>query len=126
MALSNSSLLRSGTALCAIVLVLVGGVTLYTMVLAAIGVVRFLGPGRYEWAGVLARSGAEKMERHGVELGYDLSGDIARLGAAVAAILAGLLCVAKIGVEERVRKRWSGDGMVRISFFWGLSAWVVS
>jgi hypothetical protein len=88
-------------------LVLVGGVTLYTMVLAAVRVVRFLGPGRFE-------------------LGYDLAGDIARLGAAVAAILAGLLCVAKIGVEERVRKRWSGDGMVRISFFWGLSAWVVS
>jgi hypothetical protein len=117
MALSNSSLLRSATALCAIVLGLVGGVTLYTMILAAIRVVRFLGPGQYEWAGVLARSGAEKMERHGVELGYDLSGDIARLGAAVAAVLAGVLCAAKIGVEERVRRRWSGDGMVRISFF---------
>jgi hypothetical protein len=112
MALSNSSLLRCGTALCAIVLTLVGGVTVYSSGLATKGVMRYLGPGRYDWAGVLVRSGGEQMERHGIDLSYDFSGDIAMLVAAFGSVLAGLMCIAKIGMEERVRSRWSGDGMV--------------
>jgi hypothetical protein len=114
MALSNSSLLRCGTALCAIVLTLVGGVTVYTSQLATREVMRYLGPGRYDWAGVLVRSGGEQMERHGIDLSYDFSGEIAMLVAAFGSILAGLMCVAKIGIEERVRSRWNGDGMVRL------------
>jgi hypothetical protein len=61
----------------------------------------------------LVRSGGEQMERHGIDLSYDFSGEIAMLVAAFGSILAGLMCVAKIGIEERVRSRWNGDGMVR-------------
>jgi hypothetical protein len=114
MALSNSSLLRCGTALCAIVLTLFGGLTVYTSQLATREVMRYLGPGRYDWAGVLVRSGSEQPERHGIDLSYDFSGEIAMLVAAFGSVLAGVMCVAKIGIEERVRRRWNGDGMVRL------------
>jgi hypothetical protein len=119
---SISSVLRSLTALFSIVLLVFAAVSLYANTSATILVKWFLDNGHYAWAGVLMASGEDRPDRHHIDLTYDNWTEICVWAAAGSSFFAAFFCVAKIGFDERLRKKRNFDGMVRlhhlISFYW--------
>lgn len=113
MVISTSLLLRASTALLSFVLVAIAGVTLYASIDGSILVSRLLQGGWYTWSRVLRMAGEDGSDAHNVKLEYDTSTEMVVRIAAGGGILAGLLGVSRVCVQEWERRRTRVGGRVR-------------
>jgi hypothetical protein len=101
MVVSTGQLLAGGTALFSLLGCILAAVTIYTSVSGVVLSQKSLRPGEYVWLGVLLRA-----DTHRVKLGYDeWKTEVCVWVTAGSSVLAGLFGVARVGMQERERRR---------------------
>lgn len=110
---STARNLRATMALCSILAIVFGVVTMYSNISGGVLVGRFLRRGRHVWLGVLVMSGEDRPETHTIDLDYDdRSDEMAVWFSAGFCILAGALGLLKICVDAYQRRRINLGGFV--------------
>jgi hypothetical protein len=100
MVISTSQLLRGSTAFFSLIACIFASVTIYATASAVLVSGRTLRPGDYTWLGIMLRADPQR-----VRLEYDWSTEICIWVAAGSSVLAGFFGAARVGMQERERRR---------------------